>query len=149
MSRNILIVGGVVASLAFPALAQASDASFRSAVAPYQTDLTNDVVFLAGLDSVPSKSAASSDASKLRTAQSQLTACARAARSQKASSTAGRKQQADLLQGLSLTYSSAGYGLGAATAAEAGKTSVARSDIAGEQRQLAAALVVLKQSEAA
>ena len=108
MSRNILIVAGVVASLAFPALAQASDASFKNAVLPYQTELGTDLVFLAGLTSAPSKSAAPSDASKLRTAQSQLAACARAARSQKPSSSAGRKAQAEMLQGLALAYSAAG-----------------------------------------
>ena len=149
MSRNILTVVGVVALLVFPPLARASDASFRNALAPYQTELTNDVIFLAGLTSVPSKSAAPSDASKLRAAQAQLAACAKAARGQKMSSSAGRKQQADLLQGLSIAYSSAGYGLDAIAAVEVGRTSVARSDIAGEQRELAAALGPLKASAAA
>ena len=149
MSRNILIVGGVVAALAFPSLAQASDASFVKALAPYGTELTNDVEFLAGLSSVPSKSAAPSDASKLRTAQSQFAAGSRTARGQKPSSSTGREVQADLLQGLALAYSAAGYGLDAVAAVEAGKTSVATSDIAGEQREVAAALVPLRAAVAA
>jgi hypothetical protein len=149
MSRNILIVAGVVASLALPSLAQASDASFKNALLPYQAELTTDLVFLAGLTSAPSKSAAPSDTSKLRTAQSQLAACARTLRSQKASSSVDRKAQADMLQGLALAYSAAGYGLDAMAAAEAGKTSVATSDIAGEQREVAAALAPLEAGAAA
>ncbi len=149
MLRNILIAAGVAATLAFPSLAQASDASLKNAVLPYQAELSTDIVFLAGLTSAPSKSAAPSDASKLRTAQSQLAACAGAARSQKASSSAGRKAQAEILQGLALAYSTAGYGLDAMAAVEAGKTPVATSDIAGEQREFKAAIGPLEAGGAA
>ncbi len=149
MSRNILMVAGVVASLALPSLAQASDASFRNALSPYQAELSTDIVFLAGLTSAPSKSAAPADTSKLRTAQSQLAACARAARSQQPSSSAYRKAQAELLQGLALAYSTAGYGLDAMAAVEAGKTPVATSDIAGEQREFKTAIGPLEAGGAA
>ena len=133
MPRRILMLCGLLPALAFPSMAQASDASLIHALAPYKNTLTVDVIFLAESSSKPpTKSTAASIASHLQHVQSDLATVGRVARGQKPSTSVGRKAQSEVLQGLGYAYGAAGDGLAAVAAVRANNTSAAAKDIANE-----------------
>jgi len=133
MSRRILMLCGLLSALAFPAAASANDASMIRAVSPYRTELTQDLLVLAALNTVPPKATIGAFNTKLTRAQSDMANVARVMRAQSPSSATGRKAQSNVLVALSDAYGAAGDGLAGIHAAQAGKTSQAKADIAREQ----------------
>jgi hypothetical protein len=118
--------------LVTPALARASDASLKHALAGYQAKLTSDIGYLSNF-SAPSRSAAGGVLRRLSGVQGDLSGASRAASGQQASSSSGRKGRALVLSALSEALTAAGDARAAADAARAGNTSGARSD-AGKER---------------
>jgi hypothetical protein len=137
---------GLLPALAVPSMAQASDASMIHALAPYKATLTVDIIFLAEVNSVPSKGTAASVASHLSHVQSDMATVARVARGQSPSTSGGRKAQSQVLTGLSDAYGAAGDGLAAVAAVRSGKGSTAKQDIANEQHEVALSIPYFEQS---
>ncbi len=133
MPRRILMLCGLLPALAFPSMAQASDASLIHALAPYKSTLTVDIIFLAEVNKVPTKAQAASIASHLSHVQSDMATVSRVARGQTPSTSGGRKAQSEVVQGLGYAYGAAGDGLAAVSAVRANNNSAAGRDIASEQ----------------
>ncbi len=137
MPRRILLLCGLLPALAFPSMAQASDASLIHALTPYKDTLTVDLIYLAEVRTVPSKGTAASVASKLSKVQSDMTTIGRVARGQTPSTSGGRRAQSEALTALGDAYGAAGDGIAAANAARGGNTSAAQRDINSEQSEVA------------
>ncbi len=137
MPRRILMLCGLLPALAFPSMAQASDASLIHALAPYKNTLTVDLIFLAEVNKAPTKATAASVASHLQHVQSDLSTVGRVVRGQTASTSGGRKAQSEALTALGYAYGAAGDGLAAVTAVRANNNSAAEKDIAHEQALVA------------
>jgi len=137
MSRRILLLCGLLPALAFPTLAEASDASMVRAIAPYRNTIEADVLVLAALNQVPPKASDAAFTTKLGRAQRDMATVGKVVRGQTPSSSTGRKAQANVLVAVSDAYGAAGDGLAAMAALRAGKTSTARADIGNEQTEVA------------
>ena len=146
MRRTVVVLCGLWAGLVFPTMAQASDASLVHALAPYKNALTGDLIFMAELVDPPTKSTASSTATRLSHIQADMAGAGRAARGQKPSTAAGRKAQSEVLTGLADAYGGAGDALAAVAAVRAGRTSAANADIAHERTEVGKSLPYFQES---
>lgn len=140
MIRRIPVILALAAMLALPMTAQASDASLKRALLPYKGTLTVAILYLAGLNTAPNKSAAKTVEGHAATFQGDFATVIRVARSQKASTNAGKKAVAQLLTALSDTYGAAGDAKAAAVAAAGGHAATAQADINKSQNLVKASL---------
>lgn len=124
--------------------AQASDASLQHALKAYQARLTSDIGYLAGF-TVPSRSAAGRALTRLAGVHRDLAAASGAASSQQASSSSGRRGRSLVLAALSGAITATGDAEAAASAARAGRSSAARSDVAAEQAAINRAIPQFEQ----
>lgn len=146
MPRRTLMLCGLLPALAFPAMAQASDASLVRALAPYKATLTNDVIFVAEVTAPPTSATAGAYASHLTQIQKDMATVGRVARGQTPSTSAGRSAQSEALSGLSYVYGAAGDGLAAIAAVRAGKAAAARTDVANLRAEVAKAIPPFEKS---
>jgi hypothetical protein len=135
MKRSALPLLVLLAPLVPAPLAQASDASLKQALKPYETRLTTDIGYLSGF-SAPSRSAAPAALRKLSKAGSDLTGASEAATRQQASTSSGRKGRALVLSGLHDATVAAGDARACATAARSGNRSTAKRDANAEQSEI-------------
>lgn len=116
-------------------LAQASDASLKSALKRYEARLTTDIGYLSSF-SAPSRSTAPAALSRLSKIRSDLTGAARAATGEQASTSSGRKGRTLVLSGLHDATVAADDARACATAARSGNRSTARGDAKAEQSEI-------------
>jgi len=134
------VILALAAMLALPVTAQASDASLKRALLPYKGTLQVAILYLAGLNTAPSKSAAKAEEGHAATFQSDFAKVAKIARTQKPSTRAGRTALSDLLTALNDTYGAAGYAKTAGVQAAAGHASAAQAYINKSQNLVKASL---------
>ena len=141
MIRRLPLILALAAMLALPVTAQASDASLKRALLPYKNTLTIAILYLAGLDAAPAKSQGKTVESRAATFQSDFAKVEQVARSQKASTSAGRKAIGELMLALGDTYTAAGDLKAAGAAAAAGKASTAQAYVNKSQSRVKSSLV--------
>jgi hypothetical protein len=135
MNRVVLPLLVSLAVLAAAPFAQASDASLKKALKPYETRLTTDIGYLSNF-SAPSKSAAPAALTKLSKIRSDLTGATKAATGQQASTSSGRKGRTQVLSALHDATVAAGDAQACATAARFGNKSTAKRDAKAEQGEI-------------
>ncbi|MHB1571932.1 MAG: hypothetical protein ACYCXW_24030 [Solirubrobacteraceae bacterium] len=129
------ILLALMLAFAFASAANASDASFRRALAPYKTKLTTDIAYLSNF-SAPSKRAAPSSLRTLSRISRDLAGATKAAKGQQGSTTSGRKGRSEVLSALSYATSATSYARSSATAARGGNRSRALAYARSEQARI-------------
>ena len=129
----------LLAVLAAPATASASDASLEHSLSGYQSKLTADIGFLASF-STPSRAGAGGVLARVSTVQSDLAGATRAASGQQASSGPGRQGRTLVLSALGEASTAASDARAAAADARAGNGSAARGAAGRERAAIAQAI---------
>lgn len=133
----------IVGVLATASVGLASDASLKKALEPYKKKLTTDIAYLANFKA-PAKSKAAAASKELGKIESTLNGAKKAAKSQTASTSKGKKGQTDVIAGVTDALTATSDGKASAAAAKSGKSSRAKSDAKSELKAIDKAIPLLE-----